>query len=239
MTYTRESRRTLNNAMHFRSSEAKWEVGLTLIYDSNTKRHGTHKLFKNGSYRVTAVNEENIDLCDVADADVKFRVSFEQALEWFVYNHAATAHSAQGATWDAPVVIADVGHVCMTPEWVYVALSRNRNTKEVYILEGEIAPKPVDKRLIAQRIKDHNAVDVKAGRVVGDLTVDWVLSKFDEQHGLCSLCHCEMEMPRVGAVQPRGTLISIDRIQSKRGQGHTRGNCNLTCHACNVAKGAR
>ena len=185
------------------------------------------------------MNAENIDLCDVADADVTFRVSFAQALDWFVYNHANTGHSAQGATWDAPVVVADVGHFCMTPEWVYVALSRNKNTKEVYVLEGEIAPKPVDKRLIAQRIKGHNAIDVKAGRVVGDLSVDWVLSKFDEQHGLCALCHCEMQMPRVGAVQPRGTLISIDRILSKRGQGHTRGNCNLTCRSCNFSKGER
>ena len=106
------------------------------------------------------------------------------------------------------------------------------------MLVGEAPRKAVDKRLIERRIKGHNAADLKAGREVGDLDVEWVLNRFKLQRGLCALCKGEMEKPRVGVMGAKGQQLSIDRIVSE-GRGHVRGNCWLTHASCNFAKGAR
>ena len=239
VSYTRDKRRELNKFMHDREFEDPWIEGSNIVYDSHPRLHGKKKLFKNFVYRIVSVNEANIDIVDVADAESTFRVSLAQAASWFAYPHANTCHSCQGSTYDMPVVIAESNHFRVTPEWLYVALTRNRDTSTVFILEGEPASKPIDKKAILNRIKGHNQADQAAKREVGDLTVDWVIERFKDQNGRCAICGDEMALPRIGAIQPRGSMVSIDRKISKEGRGHTRGNVQLTCFSCNCAKGNR
>ena len=238
VSYTRHTRRELNHFMHRRLHDEDWVLGGRIVYDSHTRVHGWGKLYKNFEYVITSVNADNIDLCDVSDQDSTFRVTYDQAAAWFAYAFANTCHSAQGSTYDMPIVIADSAHFRVTREWALVALTRNRDTRTVFILEGEAQRKPVDKRAIQRRIDGHNAADVAAGREVGNLTVEWVLERFAQQNGICAVCKAEMEMPRVGETQGKGALISIDRVVSK-GRGHVRGNSQLVHYACNCAKGAR
>ena len=238
VSYTRDKRRELNKFMHDREFADPWIVGSNLVYDSHPRMHGAKKLFKNFVYRIEAVTAEGIEIVDVADAESTFRISLAQAASWFAYPHANTCHSCQGSTYDMPVVIAESDHFRVTPEWLYVALTRNRDTRTVFILEGEVASKPIDKKAIRQRIQGHNEADRKAKREVGNLTVEWVIERFKDQNGRCALCGDEMALPRIGAIQPRGSMVSIDRKVSKD-RGHTKGNVQLTCFSCNCAKGAR
>ena len=141
-------------------------------------------------------------------------------------------------TYDRPIVVADTSSSLVTAEWLYVASTRNRDTRTVFILTGESGPKPVNKHLLQRNIDGHNAADVAAGREVGDLDVDWVLDRFKRQKGVCALCAEEMDLPRYGESGVKGTAVSIDRIVSVD-RGHVRGNVQLVHHSCNCAKGAR
>jgi len=237
ISYLRDTRRKLNAFMHARKHTESWVVGELVVYDSHTRMHGKRKMYKNFEFKITAVNEHHIDIVDVADAENTFRLSLKQADEWLAYPYANTCHSAQGATYDVPIVIANSKYFRVSREWLYVALTRNRDTRTVYILDGEVEPKPIDKKTIERNIQSHNAADAKAGREVGDLNVAWVLDRFEHQHGLCALCAGQMEMPRYGEHRG-GSSVSIDRIVSV-GRGHVRGNVQLTCRSCNFAKGSR
>ena len=237
LTYFRRSRRELNKFMHSREHEEAWVVGERVVYDSHTRVHGKAKLYKNYMYKVTSVSAY-VDLVDVSDAALTFRLSLAQATAWLAYPHANTGHSSQGSTYDRPIVVADTSSSLVTAEWLYVAGTRNRDTRTVFILTGESGPKPVNKHVLQRNIDGHNAADVAAGREVGDLDVEWVLDRFKRQKGLCALCAEEMDLPRYGESGVKGTAVSIDRIVSVD-RGHVRGNVQL-CHAsCNFAKGAR
>ena len=236
VSYLRKTRARLNRFAHERAHPGvEFPVGVHLVYFSHNKVHEGATLYKNATCVVDSVTDTHVQLHDLAEAAVAFQVTLKQARDWFVYSHAATCHSAQGATWDAPICIADWWFPRVTPEWLYVALTRNRDTRTVRILGRPPTPEqpPLDLATLASRIAGHNRVDAEAGRLPGDLTVGWVVATHKLQEGQCAICHEEIELPRVG-VAAGLDQASIDRADSDL--GHSCSNCQLTCRSCNFAK---
>ena len=235
--YMRKTRARLNAFEHGRQHPGvEFPVGVRLVYVGGSKKVEGVTLYKNTTCVIDAVTPSHVKMHDFAEAAAAFEVTIEQARTWFVYSHAATCHAAQGATWDAPVCIADWWFHRATPEWLYVALTRNRDTRDVFILGCPPAPvlPPLDLAILASRIAGHNRADEEKGRLLGDLTVDWVVATHKLQEGMCAICHEEIEMPRVGVVAGLDQ-VSID-CKRPWEAGHVMANCQLTCRSCNFAK---
>lgn len=70
-----------------------------------------------------------------------------------------------------------------------------------------------------------------------DLTIDWLVKLFDEQHGRCSLTGIAFDLSRHGSAPRRSAYNpyspSVDRIDSAG--GYTKANVRLVCTAMNIA----
>lgn len=227
ITYKRVTRSSMNSFMHGRLHEEPLFVGLKLVYDSHTRKQGNARLIKNFQYEITEMSESSIKLREVGGEDT-FELSIGTVKSWFTYTHANTGHSAQGMTYERPLVICDTSFWRLSPEWVYVALTRSKNMSTVYILKQHEAA--VDKKHIQRSIDNHVATDGEDG----GLTVDWVLATAEAQSHACVLCGDSFDVPRVGVFGNKLQSMSIDRINSEG--KHTPGNCQLVHYSCNCAK---
>ena len=233
ISYTNETRKRVNQSMHFRKHGVPFVVGGTLVYRNKSRKQGDAMLYTNFTYVTSSVSATHISLAEEGEPDVTFTLKREVVEKWFTYDHASTVHSAQGSTYDGPTVIADIFHPCVDAKWVYVAMTRAKYTRrDIYLLKGR-PPAPIDVGAIRKQIAGHLATDAELGRVVGDpITVDWVLARDAEQRGLCALCGEPYEMMRVG-VEATTSTASIDRIGHR---GHEVGGCQLACRGCNFGK---
>ena len=84
------------------------------------------------------------------------------------------------------------------------------------------------KHLLMTKIHDPR---VKNGRIKLNLTVDYILSLFKKQKGICALSGEKMNW---GKGSPM--LLSIDRIDSKNGN-YVEGEIQLVCYIVNMMKG--
>jgi hypothetical protein len=230
VTYKKDTRYRLNNSVHKKKyGSLEPFAGLDIVYNSNTRKQGKEKLIRNYTYTVLKVAPHEVFIAEKGNDLVQFALRPSTITNWFTFKHAGTVHSCQGSTYHEPVIVADADFWRVTPEWLYVALTRCSDLSKVFILDTP--PRVLDEKAIRTQILRHNATDGEDG----GLTVQWWKDALAIQDGQCALCNECMDTPAVGVWNGnRLHMASIDRINSDG--THTPDNCQLVCQSCNFSK---
>ncbi len=145
---------------------------------------------------------------------------------YFKLPYARTCHSMQGLSVEGEVTIFEVDNPNASVEWLYTAITRTTNLKNVYIFRGEL-PNRSDpaSTMIRERIYSHKDADKKAGRKFNEksyITEVWILDTLKRAH-YCAECEQSLDI----------TKFSVDRINNAL--AHTKNNCRIICLPCNLA----
>lgn len=128
-------------------------------------------------------------------------------------------------------VLARQTTMCV-PCYNIIIMSRNRKGTAK---RNEAVPNLVS--VLKQRISGALANDLRRSRLTErpDLTMNYLLSLFYEQNGLCALSGRKMSLaPAVGG-KPHPDTLSLDRIDFSR--PHIRGNVRFVTYQVNLARG--
>jgi len=121
---------------------------------------------------------------------------------------------------------------------MYVSISRNRNfDDDVYIFTGSLKKEidSLNKKYLQMKVNNYKNQDLKANRIIDEkdyIDVEFILKKYDDQKCLCKYCSVEMEL-----CNDNDNTLECDRINND--YCHTKDNCQLLCHHCNITKGNR
>ena len=166
ITYLQDTRHKMNKFMQEKlHPNSKYYVGLELkantrinlvIDDTGGERF---KIQKNFICKILEINENNLIILEPLS-------KLKLILPSINYNnfslpYANTGHSQQGRSVDKPVVIFDSTFKHVTKEWLYVALTRNRNL-EVYYHNGETANSTMEQGYLRMKIDGYKRQDIEA-----------------------------------------------------------------------------
>jgi len=140
----------------------------------------------------------------------------EKLLKNFRSTAAFTGHSIQGTTSDKKIIIHNLNSKYITREWLWVAITRATDLKNVYFAKPQNHTSQ-----ISMNLQHHVYSDEKKG-FENDITEEFIQKMYENQNGICKIC-----------LNP---IIkhSVDRIDNN--YGHTKNNVQLTCLRCNVSR---
>ena len=244
VTYLQETRRYVNEWEHKRLGLAPMFVGMVLRANCHMGKKGSKatRITKHSEYKVISFTDNHtpgytdnlFTLVDESnDDDIAFLMSMKD-LKNFSHPYANTGHSLQGATIDKPIVIFDSRFQHVDRKWLYVALTRSSDMDTVYVFDGKMEKKPqLNIRAIDDKINGYIRQDIGGGRGYDEknyVDVPWVLKQSKKQFHKCSCCSEVMNFENNGS----DLDWTIDRANNDL--GHTKNNCSLMCHHCNITK---
>jgi len=161
---------------------------------------------------------------------VEAAVPLKQLGDHFIYNYAATGHSAQGLSVDGPITIYDIQsrHICR--KWLYVALTRARDPSQLFYYAGSSRPTATAAQVVESKLAHYRAQDATAGRYWSDgefITVEQVMA----MEPVCHCCGAACEWVYEAGDLSQWTLDRIDNAVA-----HTATNCRIACLSCNAAR---
>ena len=134
-------------------------------------RKGRQRLNVNFTVVVAATGDGGLTLRETAGGE--WAVSFAEARDHFVYNHAHTGHSLQGMSVADGVVLFDVDYHHVTREWLYTALTRATSLASIFYWDPAV---PLEGLATGQRAAVR-ADDLRADRcVMALLGTGWLAS---------------------------------------------------------------
>ena len=141
----------------------------------------------NYEYEIAAVEGEMITLSN----NMSLPVSLIK--KNFVHNYCRTCHSFQGSTIDEAITIFDHKFAFVTRKWLYTAVTRATNLKQVYFYDyDESAEKETDMvQYFARKVENYRLQDKKANRSIDDsnfITKEWLMSCVGKSCGSCGDC---------------------------------------------------
>ena len=189
-----------------------------------------------------------IEINDADDTFTLFEPFFETKYilkKYTVHNHlrftfSETAHSVQGETFDDKITVYDVNHSnwCLSPRWLYVALTRSSNIFENVTICCDVIHNNnimnLNEKLNAYEVSDREKGFVFDERKYPRLTLDKFKQMFKQQRGCCAICGYAVKLnwDFAGDIKQ----YSIDRIDNNFIGGHCMSNTQITCLGCNVSK---
>ena len=229
--YTNKSCKTLNQIYndkeatnYIQGRNYKWFPSMVVI---NKIRFKIEKdvYHVNTRYTIKDVNNKRVLFTDDTE------IPFETLETNFIPNHSFTCHSIQGKSFREHIEIHDIFHHYITPNWIWVSITRATDLKNVSInlmksdqsLSGYNFQKMID---------NHKEEDNKHERFIDDFVdIEWINNQFNQQVGLCAICSHNMN----SRYESKDALnVSIDRLNNDI--GHNKNNCQLTHLRCNITK---
>ena len=108
-------------------------------------------IYKGMIYTVVASNETNIDLVSIKNTPLKIPYAL---LRIFIPAYSMTVHSVQGLTLTSNFGIHDIGYMKNDIELLYTAVTRARNTDQIYISNINLAEYPEWIRTHTETLED-------------------------------------------------------------------------------------
>ncbi len=193
--------------------------GLELI---GRKTVSKRKVYVNYTYSIIEIGEKDVVL---SDGDIEITVPMTEMSNLFKLPYARTCHAMQGLSVNEEITIFDIHHPMISVSWLYTAITRTTNLKNVNIFVNDLHSENINE-IIRNRINGHIVADAEAGRKFEKaeyVTIDWVKTKL-EKVKTCKICLSGLDYDS----------FSIDRINNAL--AHTQGNCQIICRRCNVSK---
>ena len=180
--------------------------------------------------KLESVKSRQQYLTDIATLDKHFR-----------YDYCTTCHSAQGASIEGKIVIHEweKSHL-VTREWLWCALTRSTNFKNVLFYESgeaddasmrdELNETTLHKYWL-NRINAYKLQDQKANREINDskyVDTSWFMKRV---YSHCNNCGCNFEFEfKNGFLTSNVTARRLDSIIA-----HESDNCAAWCKFCNCS----
>ena len=140
----------------------------------------------------------------------------------FKFPYCQTCYSLQGLDVDEPFTIFDINHYFVDMNWIYTAITRATEIKNINIFGGVLKYEPIEKRIFSM-IDAHKRSDKKRDMPTFDyIDVEWVKEQLMKTR-TCEFCQVEINDEN----------FSVDRIDNNL--NHIKNNCRIICRHCNCA----
>ena len=221
---------TVNNILHQYNNNEKYYVGMQLLGKKTFKNKDCH-IHINYTYTITEINKKE---CVLDDNETKHKISVDLLDKYLKLSYAITAHSAQGFTLKEKITVFDLYSHMVTIPWLYVAITRSRNLKDITLYWGKqqsIGEKAIDS-ILKNRISGHLASDSnKSFDKEQYITAEWIKEKINKTK-CCSGVNSK-ECNRLFDYNDSESF-SVDRINNEL--AHLKENCQIICVSCNKSK---
>jgi hypothetical protein len=137
--------------------------------------------------------------------------------------YSQTCYSLQGLDITVPYCIFDINNYFVDIPWIYTAISRATEIKNINLYFGDASTNLLDYK-IQGMIASHKRSDTKRNMPTDDyITLPWVLDEL-KNTDVCYYCKDELNEDN----------FSIDRKDNNL--NHIKENCQIICRNCNVSK---
>jgi hypothetical protein len=113
----------------------KLKPGVKLVNRLRRSVGRNSTLMVNYEYVVESVDEKRVTLVDVGETNTRYVVPRNFVENHMHWSQTRTCHSLQGSSVSAALLLFNLTCRHISPEFIYVALTRARNLKEVYIVK--------------------------------------------------------------------------------------------------------
>ena len=237
IAYTNIRCRNVANEIRSRlNKKDKYEVGEILIARKWIK---TPRVNVNIRYKIMSIKQDErglqITLQNITNADDKFML-YEPIVDAnFIYSYCATCHSSQGASVKGSITIHEYNLPMASREWLYCAITRCVDFKQVKFYYNPSFDKQMDKNMIMRyfknKIEGYKAQDRRSHREIDEakyITPEWCLKMFKSR---CEKCNTAFNFET-----KQGKLCSNFTAQRLcNDYGHHLDNCCAYCFYCNVS----
>lgn len=204
----------------------KYNVGDNLICRKSLQIK-KQKTLVNFTYTIREINELTMVL---DDGEELIEINMELVDKWFMTPYARTGHSVQGMTLKEEITIFDFHNRCVDKHWIYTALTRVRELKNVtFCLEKLNEQTDKIKGIIGSMIEHHKRNDENAGREVLNekeyIDIEYAYNLYMKTP-LCYSCYHSFDIEG-------NKCFSINRLNNDL--PHIKSNCNIVCRHCNVS----
>jgi hypothetical protein len=219
----------VNGLLHKYVNNQKYYVGMELLGKKTFKNKDCH-IHINYTYIITDIKNKE---CILEDGENKHYISINLLDKYLKLNYSQTAHSLQGFTIKESITVFDLYSSMISVSWLYVAITRSRNLKDITLYWGKtasIGEKSIDSSL-KTRILGHLESD-KSRNMNGDyITVEWIKDKINKTK--CCTGVNNKECNRLFDYNDSESF-SVDRINNDI--AHFKENCQIICRSCNNSK---
>jgi len=181
----------------------KFKIGDKVIC-THSLHMGKVNFFTNCKYTVEEIGSNEIMLFDGIEGRNQ-KIGSKLFYKWFRHSYYRTCHSAQGLSYNKPVIIFDYKEAFKRmgtdfSRWFYTAITRARNPNEVYLYDGDL-PENGDLKFLKglkKRISNHYMTDVMNKRSIDDdkyIDEDWIFEQAERQKFQCHLCNEKSIIP--------------------------------------------
>lgn len=123
-----------NKTCQFVSSIIRKKLGLLddyVIGEELINRKYIKGLSINYVYVIQSIDGDRFILKNI-DNDDTYKIHISKIIDSFIYNHCSTCHAIQGSSVQGNICIYDYNMHYVSPEWVYVVITRARNLSDIY-----------------------------------------------------------------------------------------------------------
>ena len=195
IAYTNMRCRNVANEIRERMNKTnKYEVGEVLIARKWIKQP---RVNVNLRYKIVRLKPDKlgtqITLQNIANEEDEFML-YEPIVDAnFIYSYCATCHSSQGASVKGSITIHEYDLPIASREWLYCAVTRCVDFKQVKFFKSSSMEKQMNKNMIMRyfknKVDNYKIQDRKAGREINEeayITPEWCLQRFKSR---CEKCN--------------------------------------------------
>lgn len=234
-------------------------IGSKKMKDGSDKKT-EHRCNKNCSYTITDINPDSITIKDTCNRvvlsdelqylqeeiteikqknnytlysyDVYIKIPISKIKQHFTYAYCRTGHSIQGITIDTAITIYDHNFYYTSREWLWTAITRATDFKQVYFYNGKSQEFNRERLLsyFRNKIAGYVDQDTKAKRKYDKtkyITVEWLEDAFSKT---CYRCSCVFDAHISQSVRCN---LTADRQICEN--AHTIDNIVPCCVECNTS----
>jgi hypothetical protein len=209
----------------------EYEVGEVLVCRKYLKgKFG--KCSVNFEYVVKATKDESIVLKDL-HGDHAFELNRDVIKKHFIHSYCRTCHSFQGSSIEGEITIFDWRFFFVNRKWIYTAVTRATELKNVFFFEGPTAEhdETVLDNYLTKKVENYKKQDLQHGRPITDnfITPEWLKGQFGK---VCHDCGDCFRFDIKGKVVESN--LSADRVDND--ECHHLNNIVPLCVTCNQRK---
>ena len=210
-----------------------YEVGEKLVCRKFVKE-GSYKFRVNFEFTIEAIGKDSLTLKDESTNEIS-HIKKATAQKYFIYSYCRTCHSFQGSSIDDRVTIFDWSFKFVTRKWLYTAVTRATELKNVYFYTGKCYSYDEDalNRYLELKVLHYQRQDRDAKRKINYrnfVTPQWLSGQFGKCCPGCGDCFT-FEIKR-GKVESN---LTADRFDNDL--DHNLDNITPLCCTCNQRKG--
>lgn len=194
------------------------------------------RLFTNYVYTIVKLSKKKITLKDEFEDEI-YTIDTNLIKTHLRLPYCRTGHSVQGKTIKEPITIFEVNSPYVDRKWIWTAVTRCQNMKDITIFkldDDEVNVLGRFRRILyfKTKIQGYKRQDLQSGRTFSDIkyvNTDWFIQQF-KTHKCCPTCKVEKFKCYVENGNVKSN-ITADRIDNSR--PHECDNIKICCVNCN------